>query len=123
MKRGLVITPDSEIFTQEFDEPLYQTVGKAVDGYIEIVHPVGLESPYVMIVNEEGLLKKLPMNITGSILYGTFVHGSPIVGNIVIMKEAWTDEGLDIVGIPEEEIDDLYNEYLTRYKLKGVNRK
>lgn len=42
-----------------------------------------------MIVNEEGLLKDLPLNRAGSLLYGTQFHGSPIVGDIVIMAEKW----------------------------------
>lgn len=120
MEKGLVITPNNEIFIQEFDRPLFESIGKAVDGWIEIVHPVYLDAPYVMIVNEEGLLKELPENITGSCLYGTFFHGSPIVGNIVIMCEGYTDEGPDIIGIPDYEVDGLYARFKNRYELKGV---
>lgn len=44
------------------------------------------------------------MNLIGSLWYGTHHHGHPIVGNIVVMKEGWTDEGTDIVGLEEQEI-------------------
>lgn len=122
MEKGLVITPDNEIFIQEFDRPLFESVGKAVGGWIELVHPVYLDAPYVMIVNEEGLLKGLPVNIVGSCLYGTFVHGAPIVGNIVIMCEGYTEEGPDIIGIPDSEIDAVYARFMNRHNLKGVEK-
>lgn len=41
MVKGIVITASGCWFEQEFDEPLYKSVGKAVGGYIEIVYPRG----------------------------------------------------------------------------------
>lgn len=66
--------------------------------------PRGLPAPLMMLVNEEGLLEGLPMNTIGSILYGTQIHGQPIVGNIVIMKEGWVNGEPDIVGLEEPDI-------------------
>lgn len=105
--KGIVVTTDNTVEVRDFGKPLYQTVGETVGGYIEIVHPQGLAAPLVMIVNDEGLLRKLPMNMVGSLLYGTHTHGHPIVGNIVIMKTGWTCEGPDIVGLTDEECDTL----------------
>ena len=96
---------------KDFAPPLYQSLGEAVGGTIELVRPRGLARPFVMIVNDEGLLLDLPLNRLGSILYETQKHGSPIVGNVVIMKEGWTCDGMDILGLePHEEealMDDL----------------
>lgn len=122
--KGLLINTDNQIGIRDFEEPLYKTVGSAVGGYIEIVHAVHLESPFVMIVNEEGLLDELQLNNVGSILYGMPDHGQPIVGNIVIMAEGETDEGMDIIGIPEDQIESVYERFKSTFELtemKGEN--
>ena len=87
----------------DFDRPAYKSVGKAVDGYIEIVHPRRLGFPYCMIVNEEGLLRGLPLNPYGSYLYGIEAHGNPIVGDSVILKEGFVNGEPDLVGLSDEE--------------------
>lgn len=116
--KGIVITTADDVSVQDFTPPLHESLGRAVGGYIEIVHPQGLNQPYCMIVNDEGLLKKLPLNRAGSLLYGTQFHGSPIVGDIVIMAEGWTPEGRDIVGIPEECAEKVAQEFIKSFKLK-----
>ena len=75
-----------------------------------------------MIVNDEGLRKKLPLNRAGSLLYGTQFHGSPIVGDIVIMADGWTPEGRDIVGITEELAEKVAQELIKAFKLKGAEQ-
>ena len=91
--KGLVITTENKMQVREFGEPAYETIGKAVGGWIEVVHPKGLPDPFCMVVNEEGLLHGLPINLFGCILYDTVRHGNPIVGNIVILKEGFTTPG------------------------------
>ncbi len=117
--KGIVISTENQLTVRDFSAPLYKTIGEAVDGWIEIVRPGGLKSPYVMVVNEEGLIKELPINIAGSILYGTPAHGSPIVGNIVIMKEGWTDEGKDLLGLSDEEVVTLTNKLVSLFQRAG----
>lgn len=101
--KGVVVTTEAEVEVHEFTAPLHESVGKAVGGWIEIVHPMCLKRPYVMIVNEEGLLQDLDMNVYGSLLYGAQIHGQPIVGNVVIMKEGFVDGEPDIVGLSDDE--------------------
>lgn len=105
--KGVVVTTDEKVEIRDFGEPLYMTVGEAVGGHIEVVHPRHLGRPLVMIVNEEGLQLRLDLNIHGSILYGTHEHGSPIVGNIVIMKEGFVNGEPDIVGLTDEEATEI----------------
>lgn len=112
MMKGIVITTDNKVGVRQFGLPLYKTVGKIVGGYIEIVHPKGLPNPYIMIVNEEGLLRDLPLNKTGSVLYQTYIHGYPIVGDIVIMKIGDTLDGPDVVGLSDSDIQCLMPEFL-----------
>lgn len=59
--KGLVITAENKMQVREFGEPAYETIGKAVGGWIEVVHPKGLPGPFCMVVNEEGLLRGLPL--------------------------------------------------------------
>lgn len=102
--KGIVIKTDGDMSVKEFGEPLYQTVGAEVGGHIEIVFPRGLLKPYLMVVNEEGLLQNLKLNGIGSVLYGTPKHGQPIVGNVVIMKGGIVNGEPDIVGLNDDEI-------------------
>ena len=103
--KGIVITTKDEMRVQEFSEPVYRSIGDAVGGWIEVVHPKRLEYPYCMVVNEEGVLRKLPINSFGSFLYGTDTHGWPIAGDAVLMKEGYNSDGeLDILGLDEQDI-------------------
>ena len=105
--KGIVVTTDLEIRIEEFSDPLYKTVGSAVGGYIEHVHPMRLARPLCMIVNEEGRLLDLPLNYVGSYFYGTDQHGEPIVGNIVIMKDGYRGGEPDIVGLNDIEAEQI----------------
>lgn len=112
--KGIVITTKYEMRVQEFLEPVHKSIGEAVDGWIEIVHPVRLGRPYCMVVNEEGLLRNLPMNVLGSFLYRTDIHGSPIVGDIVLLKEGINSDGeYDLLGLTEQDIEYLCNMVFT----------
>lgn len=71
---------------------------------IEIVRPDILKEPYVMVVDEEGLLKEEPrLNCIASFLYGTQNHGQPIVGKALIMKEVATADGVDLTWLDYDE--------------------
>lgn len=102
--KGIVLTTDEKMFVNDFAAPLHESLGKAVGGYIEVVHPRGLDRPYCFVCNEEGILMDLAMNIIGSLWYGTLEHGHPIVGDIVVLKQGMTDDGPDIVGLEEDDI-------------------
>lgn len=105
--KGLVITTEETMYVKEFDLPLYQSVGDVVGGYIEKVCPRGLKEPFCFLCNEEGLLKNLPINVMGSLWYGTLDHGQPIVGTIVVMKLGYRDGEPDIIGLEDSEIDEI----------------
>lgn len=101
--RAIKITTRNEVSEANFEQPLFKTIGKAVGGYIEIVRLQALGDPYRMVVNEEGAVMGLPLNMLASILYG-----DAIFGNAVIMKEGYDDDGEpDIVGLEENEIENV----------------
>ena len=82
--KGLVITTEDKMQVREFGKPAYETIGKAVGGWIEVVHPKGLPDPFCMVVVR---------------------HGNPIVGDIVILKEGFTTPGeRDFIGLDEDDI-------------------
>lgn len=104
MMKGIVIDADNTAKVQEFSEPAYKSIGAAVGGWIEIVHPRQLPSPYCMIVNDEGLLRGLPLNMLGSVFYETGKHGHPIVGNIVLVKDGYVNGERDIIGLDDDDL-------------------
>lgn len=102
--KGVVITTDAKMFVKDFTEPLHESVGAILDGPMENTHPRLLNTPLCMIVNEEGKRKNLPVNVFGSVLYLTVLHGDPIVGNIVIMAEGIQNGEIDFIGLTDEQI-------------------
>lgn len=109
---GLVVTAENEMSMVEYDAPRYDIIQKAVGGWYERVHPMGLERPYCMMVNEEGLLVELPMNRLGSELYGTPRHGQPIVGSAFFLKDGYHCGEPDVVGMTEDEAQALGDRFV-----------
>lgn len=103
--KGILITTNNMMRVQDFSEPTHRSIGNAVGGWIEIVHPMRLGQPYCMIVNEEGMLRNLPINGFGSFLYGVDRHCIPVLGDIVLLKEGINSDGEpDILDLDEQEI-------------------
>lgn len=119
----LAISAQNEMRRLEYDPPSYDVLREAVGGWFEHVRPVGLNRPYSMMVNEEGLLHGLPLNVLGSALYGTHIHGQPIVGDIVIVKEGYYDGEPDVVGMTQDEASKLGDKFikLTHGAVRWVN--
>lgn len=75
---------------------------------IDIVNPKGLEQPYCMVVDDEGLLKDKPMlNVFASHLYGAYEYGHAIVGNAVLMKNERDVDGMQTVWLTKDEAASL----------------
>lgn len=104
--RAIYVKSTLSVEVVELTEPVFKSLHILVGGMFEVARPRGLNSPFVMIVNESGLLLDLPLNPVGCIFYETFSHGVPIVGDIVIMKEGPVEDGeYDLVGLSEFEAD------------------
>ena len=109
---ALVVNTKNEIRRVEYDPPHYDVIKEAVGGWYEHVHPMGLDRPYSMMVNEEGLLLGLPLNRLGSELYGTPKHGQPIVGDVVFLKDGYHGGEPDTVGMTEDEAQRLGDKFV-----------
>lgn len=85
--KTLKITTDSKIsiIDLNFD---HESLREEVGGYVELVRTQKLldyfKTKVVMIVDEEGLVKNLPVNPMGCYFYDTNKHGNPIVGDVIL---------------------------------------
>ena len=71
-----------------------------------LIDAKGLNEPYCMVVDEEGLLRDKPMlNIFASYLYGSHEHGQPIVGNALIMRNVRMEDGMHTDWLSKEEAE------------------
>lgn len=107
MDKAIVITKEGKITIVNCPEDvslkwMYSQINCE---WIEIVRPKRLERGFVMIVDEEGLLKPNRLNCHGSYLYGMDEHGQPIVGDVLIMKECEGDDGAYCTGMSERDAD------------------
>lgn len=103
--KGIVITTDSRAYVKSFSHPLHKSLGEAVGGLIENVYPRGLPNPLMMVVNEEGLIRQLPINPIASHWYGTQHHGWSICGDVVVMAIGHRNGETDVVGLSDVEVD------------------
>ena len=89
----------------------FQAMQKAIDcDCIDIVHAVNLPDPYCMVVDDEALLVDKPtVNLVASYLYGTVEHGQPICGDVILMKDDITGDGIDTVGLEGVDMVELLN--------------
>ena len=62
-----------------FDD--FKSIQKALGGHFETVHTVKMnnyfQGPVIMLVDEEGHFKNLPLNLFGSWMYDMPRHGCP----------------------------------------------
>lgn len=115
--KAVVFTTKNTAYVREFESPMIKTAEEVVGDLVELVRPTGL-SGFLMLVNENGLLHKLPMNIAGSLFYGTPIHGSPIVGDIVIAK----DSAMKVPGcLTNNEIEDVISTAQRYADLFGID--
>ena len=105
---AILIKTTDEISVVELEEDTLKAMQRAVGGFIEHVRPRYLRSPYCMIVNEEGLLRGMPINNAASLLYGGI---TPIVGDVLILKDGLNEYNEpDVIGLEEQEAASLVSQ-------------
>lgn len=83
------VTTNNIISVIDIDFSDLHSVQNAIGGgYIETVHTQRMFDyfgrPIILIVDEEGILKDLPVNAFGSDMYGYLMHGNPICGDLIL---------------------------------------
>ena len=103
MSKVIKITADREISIIDVNMSNCKEIQVQFGGLFERVHTHKMFDyfimPVVMLVDEEGLLKGLPVNLVGCYFYDSPKHGNPIVGDILLCLEA----GADFEGFTDEQ--------------------
>lgn len=102
-KEPYVVEYVTESETERGGTDFLKFINTYIDGLFEIVRPhnPALKSRtdgMLILCDDEGLLKKLPINLVGSYLYG-----NTIVGNIIIGKHGYYKGTPDVVGFDDKE--------------------
>lgn len=119
--KAIKITTDKEISIIDVPKKgraLLDTLQTEIGGWIELVHPKTFHNDEylqgkVMVVDEEGICKRRKPNRIGTDLYGNY---STIVGDMLILKDIFTEEGMDIGGLTEDEANQLFTYLTLKYK-------
>ena len=108
--KGLKINANGLVGAYDLHEENYTYTFEAMAAAIncdtiDIVHAINLPDPYCMVVDDEGLLKNEPLvNPIASYLYGFLTHGQPICGDVIIMKDKHTPDGIETVGLTKDDL-------------------
>lgn len=113
--KTLKITTDNRICMIDIDMDNHKAIQKELGGHFETVHTKLMyeyfKAPVIMLVDEEGRCKCLPLNVVGSYFYGTQEHGNPIAGDALLALVV----GEDFTGFTESDarqwMDKLLNDF------------
>ena len=102
--KAVIITTDGTKSVVEFNERTsYETLSKAVGGYIECV---SMRNGLDMWCNEEGKLTGLPQNPTATAIWNdSYGDTDVIVGNVIFTFGV--DEDGNTLGLSDEQIKEL----------------
>lgn len=103
--KTLKITTDNKISVVDVNFNDSKAIQQAIGGYFENVKALKLwdyfKAPVVMIVDEEGVIKDLPVNTIGCYFYNISRHGCPIVGDMILGLLV----GPDITGLGDRDAE------------------
>lgn len=113
--KTLKITTDNKISIIDLDFD-HKSLREEVGGYIELVRTQKLldyfKTKVVMIVDEEGLVKNLPVNTIGCYFYNTSKHGCPIAGDMILGLLV----GPDITGLGDRDAEQWMEKMLKDFE-------
>ena len=89
---GIVITTEDKMYKKDFAEPLFQSIGMVTGGFV---------------IDDNGIKNHRPVNPVGTAWYDALPN--KIHGDIVVMKNGWTEDGPGLEGLTEEECETIIN--------------
>ena len=102
--KTIKISTNNEVSVIDVDFNDFRSIKTAIGGYFETVKTQKMwdyfKRPMMFLADEEGHLKKLPLNQLGSYFYDTERHGWPIAGDIILAVPF----GEYIIGIDDVEV-------------------
>ena len=105
MKHLVKITTKDEIEVIDVRGSVGKTIYEELRGHFKIVTPTLLPKPFIMLVDQEGLFKSLPISFIGTNLYKTSPSSSYIAGDVIIAKQEKLSEGEShLVGLDQKDI-------------------
>lgn len=110
--KTIKITTDNKISIIDVDFGDYKAMQKAVGGYVETVSTEQMydffKRPVIMLVDKEGRMKELELNVIGTVFNGMV----PIVGDIVLAQPVGMyGEDMEGIGEPEETMQMLMQRF------------
>lgn len=113
--KTLKITTDNKISIIDVDFSDYRALKRAIGGYIETVHTQIMydyfKAPVLMLVDEEGLIKNLPVNAVASHFYGCQNHGHIIAGDAIFSISL----GENMTGFGDRDSEQWMNKMLNDF--------
>lgn len=101
--KTIKVTTDNTVSVIDVDFNDFRSIQKAIGGYFETVKTQKMfdyfKRPMMFLADEEGHLKRLPLNQLGSYFYDTERHGWPIAGDIILA----VPDGEYILGLDDAE--------------------
>lgn len=115
--KTLKITTDNKISIIDVDVDDHKALRQAIGGYVETVHTGVMheyfKAPVLMLVDEEGLLKRLPINEVASHFYGYQEHGHIIVGDVIFAISL----GENMTGLGERDSEQWMQKMLNDFPI------
>lgn len=71
----------------------YESMGETIG--CEYLERVRVAPDWAMVVDEMGGYTDKPVNAIASDLYGAAIHGEVVVGDVLLAREGWVDDGPD----------------------------
>lgn len=84
--KAIRITTDNLIQVEDAGKRVHEHLSGQGTDCIAYVKPRYAAPGTVLVVDDNGLLRDLPVNEAASLMYGTQYHGHPIVGDVLVMK-------------------------------------
>ena len=121
--KTLKITTDNKVSIIDVNLDDYRALQQEIGGYIETVHTQIMydyfKAPVLMLVDEEGLIKNLPVNAVASHFYGYQKHDCTIAGDALFAISL----GENMTGFGERDSEQWLEKMLEDFKIlerKGV---
>ena len=116
--KTLKITTDNKISIIDLDFD-HESLREEVGGYVELVRTQKLldyfKTKVVMIVDEEGLVKNLPVNPMGCYFYDTKKHGNPIVLDVILGLLVGFE--MDVTGLGDRDAEQWMEKILKDFPI------
>ena len=113
------ITTDDLIQVENAEKRVHEYLSGQGTDCIEYVKPRYTVPGTVLVVDENGLLRDLPLNKAASYMYGTQYHGHPIVGDVLVFT---VSPEPDYVPLSDEKAKERIQELLSQFPFLKEDR-